>query len=70
MQQQLKRYLEDFDALAENEVKETSDLNVRYERYAEAMPLAGRFAMLPMVNKGPFSMVARLTPFRCYQVGP
>ena len=28
--------LKDFDALVENAAKETSDLNVRYERYAEA----------------------------------
>ena len=28
--------LKDFDALVDNAAKETSDLNVRYERYAEA----------------------------------
>ena len=66
--------LKDFDALVENAAKETSDLNVRYERYAEAQAwLEDSSLFMPlMVNKGAAPMVARLTPFSgAYsQVGP
>ena len=63
-----------FDALVDNAAKETSDLNVRYERYAEAQAwLEDSSLFMPlMVNKGAAPMVARLTPFSgAYsQVGP
>ena len=66
--------LKDFDALVDNAAKETSDLNVRYERYAEAQAwLEDSSLFMPlMVNKGAAPMVARLTPFSgAYsQVGP
>ena len=57
--------LKDFDALVDNAAKETSDLNVRYERYAGAQAwLEDSSLFMPlMVNKGAAPMVARLTPF-------
>lgn len=66
--------LKDFDALVDNAAKETSNLNLRYERYAEAQAwLEDSSLFMPlMVNKGAAPMVARLTPFSgAYsQVGP
>lgn len=60
--------------MVDNAAKETSDLNVRYERYAEAQAwLEDSSLFMPlMVNKGAAPMVARLTPFSgAYsQVGP
>ena len=57
--------LKDFDALVDNAAKETSDLNVRYERYAEAQAwLEDSSLVIPLtVSNGAAPIISRLTPF-------
>ena len=57
--------LKDFDALVDNAAKETSDLNVRYERYAEAQAwLEDSSLVIPLtVGNGAAPVISRLTPF-------
>lgn len=66
--------LKDYDALLDSAASETTDLNTRYDRYAQAQAwLEDSSLFMPlMVNKGAAPMVARLTPFSgAYsQVGP
>ena len=66
--------LKDYDALLDSAASETTDLNARYDRYAQAQAwLEDSSLFMPlMVNKGAAPMVARLPPFSgAYaQVGP
>ena len=57
--------LKDYDTLVDAASKETNDLNLRYERYADAQAwLTDSSLFMPtMVNSGAAPMISRMVPF-------
>ena len=57
--------LKDYDALLNSAASETSDLNVRYDRYAQAQAwLEDSSLVIPLtVGNGAAPVISRLTPF-------